>query len=116
LIWTPVRTITRVELELWRTITVGVPIKDFLKRRRDRAVGSILGYAEREIFKDLTPEQRAGLRSSVLDALNGYHDSVLDLVKAEDGVRNDYVVEVLEKVEAELRRSRANGHKVPSPT
>lgn len=88
-------------------MTVGVPIKDFLKRRRDRAVGSILGYAEREIFQDLTPAQRAGLRATVLDALNGYHDSVLDLVKAEDGVRNDYVVEVLERVEQELRTRRA---------
>jgi hypothetical protein len=34
---------------------MGVPVRDFLKRRRDRAVGSILGYAERELFKSLTP-------------------------------------------------------------
>lgn len=83
---------------------MGVPVRDFLKRRRDRAVGSILGYAEREIFKDLSIEQREGLRRVVLDAANGYHDSVLDLVKAEDGIRNDYLVELLERIDKRLPR------------
>ncbi len=83
---------------------MGVPVRDFLKRRRDRAVGSILGYAEREIFNSLTAEQRAGLRQVVLDALNGYHDSVLDLVKAEDGVRNDVVIEMLERIDRQTRQ------------
>lgn len=83
---------------------MGVPVRDYLKRRRDRAVGSILGYAEREIFQDLSAAQRESLRRVVLDALNGYHDSVLDLVKAEDGMRNDYVVEVLERLETEVKQ------------
>lgn len=81
---------------------MSVPVRDFLKRRRDRAVGSILGYAERELFKSLTPEQREGLRKVVLEAANGYHDSVLDLVKAEDGVRNDKVIEILERLEHQI--------------
>lgn len=85
---------------------MSVPVRDFLKRRRDRAVGSILGYAEREIFEALSTQQREGLRRTVLDALNGYHDSVLDLVKAEDGVRNDVVVEILERIEGQLGRER----------
>jgi hypothetical protein len=84
---------------------MGVPVRDFLKRRRDRAVGSILGFAERELFRDLSTEQREKLRSVVLDALNGYHDSVLDLVKAEDGVRNDVVIEILERIEREMKTS-----------
>lgn len=86
---------------------MSVPVRDFLKRRRDRAVGSILGYAERELFKDLTPAQREGLRRVVLDATNGYHDSVLDLVKAEDGnaVRNDKVIELLERLDRSLNRT-----------
>ena len=81
---------------------MSVPVRDFLKRRRDRAVGSILGYAERELFKSLTPEQRQTFRSVVLDAMNGYHDSVLDLVKAEDGVRNDAVIDLLEKIDRKM--------------
>jgi hypothetical protein len=68
---------------------MGVPVRDFLKRRRDRAVGSILGYAEREIFKDLSIEQREGLRRVVLD---------------EDGIRNDYLVELLERIDKRLPR------------
>lgn len=83
---------------------MSVPVKDFLKRRRDRAVGTILGYAEREIFKDLSAEQREGFRRVVLDAANGYHDSVLDLVKAENDVRNDYVVEVLDRIDRQTRQ------------
>lgn len=83
---------------------MSVPVRDFLKRRRDRAVGSILGYAEREIFADLPQEKREGLRRAVLDACNGYHDSVLDLVKAEDGVRNDAVIEILERIERQVKR------------
>jgi hypothetical protein len=81
---------------------MSVPVRDFLKRRRDRAVGSILGFAEREIFEDLSKEQREALRRTVLDALNGYHDSVLDLVKAEDGVRNDVVIELLERLDRNI--------------
>ena len=81
---------------------MSVPVRDFLKRRRDRALGSILGYAEREIFRSLSDEQKAGLRSVVLDALNTYHDTVLDLVKAEDGMRNDHVVELLERMGNDL--------------
>lgn len=82
---------------------MSVPVRDFLKRRRDRVVGSILGYAEREVFKDLSVEQREGLRQAVLEAVNGYHDSVLDLVKAEDSTRNDRVVELLEDLHSKLR-------------
>jgi hypothetical protein len=89
---------------------MSVPIRDFLKRRRDRAVGSILGFAERELFASLTVEQQQAFRRVVLDAANGYHDSVLDLVKAEDGIRNDVVVEAIERLErriADQGRSKA---------
>lgn len=83
---------------------MGVPVRDFLKKRRDRAVGSILGWAEREVFSSLTDLQRKALREKVLDAMNAYHDAVLDLVSVEDGVvRNDRLVEVLEAVDERLR-------------
>lgn len=85
---------------------MGVPVRDFLKRRRDRAVGSILGYAERELFSKMTQHERDALRRVVLDALNGYHDSVLDLVKAEDGVRNDEVIVLLERIDQRMSTTR----------
>ena len=80
---------------------MSVPIRDFLKARRDRALGSILGFAERELWPSLTPQQRQAFRATTIDALNGYHDSVLDLVKAENGqvVRNDEVLAVLQRLE-----------------
>lgn len=85
--------------------SVSVPVKDFLKARRDRALGSILGYAERELYDQLSPEQQKQLRQVTLDALNSYHDSVLDLVKSENGtVRNEEVLSLLTRVDRHLTR------------
>ena len=81
-------------------------VRDFLRARRDRALGSILGYIEREIFPSLDQPARTALRKVVLDALNGYHDSVLDLVKSEDesAVRNEEVIMALDRFERMLSR------------
>lgn len=83
---------------------VSVPVRQFLVARRNRVVGSIMGHAERELFPDLPDEKCEAFRALVRDAVNGYHDSILDLVKAEDGVRNDEVVAVLERLERRLPR------------
>ena len=85
---------------------MGVPVRDFLKNRRDRALGTVLGYAEREVYPGLTQAQRDAFRRVTLDALNGYHDAVLDLVKAESGVRNDEVVELLTRIDQQTRQGR----------
>lgn len=86
---------------------VSVPIRDFLKARRDRALGSILGYAERTIYSSMTREQQQEFRNVVLDAMNSYHDSVLDLVKSEDGsvIRNEEVLGLLERIDRHLHRA-----------
>ena len=82
---------------------MGVPIKDFLKARRDRALGSIMGHAERELYPTMSDAQQQEFRKTVLDALNGYHDSVLDLVKSENGtVRNEEVFRLMERVDRHL--------------
>lgn len=78
---------------------MGVSIQDFLGNRRNRAVGSILGNAERTFFAKLTREEQDAFRTLVRDAIGSYHDSVLDLVRAEDGVRNEEIVQVLERIE-----------------
>jgi hypothetical protein len=89
-------------------MTVSVPIREFVKARRDRMVGSILGYAEREIWPKLTADERRAFRKVVLQAADGYHDSVLDLVKAEDGVvRNEELLNVLNRQDAVLSRIEA---------
>lgn len=85
---------------------MSVPIRDFLKARRERALGSILGYAERELWARLSAAERQAFRGVTIDALNGYHDSVLDLVKSENGnvLRNEEVVGLLERLDEHLRR------------
>lgn len=86
---------------------MSVPVRDFLKNRRDRALGSILGHSERSAWwKKLSTDEREQLRRCVLDAMNSYHDAVLDLVKAEDGnyARNELVIDLLERVDTHMRR------------
>lgn len=79
---------------------MSVPVRNFLKARRDRALGAIMGYAEREIFPKLTPAEQSAFRKVVLEALNSYHDSALDLFKSDAGtIRNDKVVELLGRLE-----------------
>lgn len=88
---------------------MAVQVRDFLKARRDRALGTILGYAEREVWPALPPEEQRAFRALVIDALNGYHDAVLDLVKSDTGeIRNEEVLELLEQI----NRSVSNGAKV----
>jgi len=85
---------------------MSVPVRDFLKARRDRALGTILGWSEQNLYKGMTQPQREAFREKVFEALNTYHDTVLDLVKAEDGIRNDAVVAALEKLELAVRDGR----------
>lgn len=90
---------------------MSVQVRGFLKARRDRALGSILGYMEEEYRGRFSKEEWSDVRGTILDAINGYHDSVLDLMKSEDGttVRNEEVVALLERVERALtppRRTR----------
>lgn len=92
---------------------MSIPVRQFLKARRDRALGSILGYTEREIFPKMVDERgRADLeaqrkfRQLVLDALNSYHDSALDLFKSDVGsLHNDEVIALLEKINDRLDRA-----------
>lgn len=87
---------------------MSVPVRNFLKNRRDRALGSILGHSEHsDWYEKLTKEQQVSLRKVVIDALNSYHDSVLDLVKADDSVRNEEVVALLNRIDRSTRPSKS---------
>ena len=83
-----------------------VPVKEFLRNRRDRALSTILGGLERDIWPRLTEPERLQARRSVVDAVNSYHDSVLDLLKAEDSstVRNEELLAILDRVDRKLGR------------
>lgn len=83
---------------------MSVSTQNFLRARRDRLVGTILGQAETSIKPLLSQDQWEAFRQQVQAAANSYHDTVLDLLKVEDGmVRNDEVVALLERVDGHLR-------------
>lgn len=86
---------------------VSLDVRKFLRNRRDRAVGSVLGYAEENIKPKLTQPQWESFRRVVLDATNSYHDTVLDIVKSDESVRNDHLISLLERVDRNLKRSIA---------
>lgn len=79
----------------------GIDAKKFLENRRRRALGSILGYAEREIYPALSKDQQLAFREVVMGSLNSYHDTTLDLFKSEDygSLRNEEVFALLERIE-----------------
>lgn len=86
---------------------MSVQIRDFLKARRDRALGAILGYSERSFQRTMSEDDWQAFRSVVIEALNGYHDSVLDLVKSENGTtRNELSVELLDRLDNFLASQR----------
>lgn len=82
---------------------MSVQIREFLKNRRDRALGTILGNAERDLWPRMSNSERESFRKVVMDAINSYHDSVLDLVKSEDATRNDEVIRMLERIDRNTR-------------
>src|SRR5690349_16622866 len=91
---------------------MSVPIKQYLMNRRSRMVGSLMGYLETNIFPRLDKGEQDELRRVVRDAVNSYHDSVLDLVKADEGVlRNEDVISLLERLAASVapRRRQTGG-------
>lgn len=87
---------------------MSVPVRNFLKARRDRALGSILGVLEEDLRGKVSKQEWEDIRGTVLDGVNGYHDAVLDLLKSEDetSVRNEELLRLLEQVSVELGRSR----------
>lgn len=92
---------------------MAVQVRDFLKARRDRALGTILGYAEREVWPQLSTEEQRAFRALIIEALNGYHDSVLDLVKSDSGdARNEEVMELLEQINRRTMQGNGNGVRV----
>lgn len=93
---------------------MGVPVQDYLAKRRNRCVGTILGNAERASWwRKLTPAEQEEHRQLVRDSVGSFFDSVLDLVHAEEGVmRNEEVIATLHRVESHLVQSRRG--RVPS--
>lgn len=80
-----------------------------IERRRDRAIGAILGVKEREVDEFLPDAVRRRLRKVVLDQLNDYTALVLDVMGPlqddTDIVLNDMWLDKIEQIHAAVCRN-----------
>lgn len=74
---------------------------ELLRRRRDRAIATILGVKEREADQFLPDSVSAKLRKTVLDQVNEFYDMCIDLMNA-NAAHGDVNVHYLERVYAKL--------------
>lgn len=55
---------------------------DFVKKRRDRVLATILSYKEANVDRYLPQAERENLRRVILNNVNDFNDLVLDMLKA----------------------------------
>lgn len=55
---------------------------DFVKKRRDRVLATILSYKEANVDRYLPQVERENLRRIILNNVNDFNDLVLDMLKA----------------------------------
>lgn len=63
--------------------------KTFLKKRRDRAIATVLSFKEREADEYLPYDVAQRLRKEILDQINEVCDMALDLISESDVVWNE---------------------------
>lgn len=87
-------------------------VRRMLTERRQRLIGTVMTYIEREVYPKLTDAERRELRKRILAAVDSYHDVCLDMLKAsvEDGsVLNDEAARLLARVNSQVDRLVAGG-------
>lgn len=82
---------------------------DVVSRQRRRLIASILGYAEREFYPDLTAEQQAGFRAKVLGSVGVFADLMIDMLRsANEGYWiNDEAMTLLADINSQIQNLRA---------
>jgi hypothetical protein len=81
-------------------------LADLAGEQRARLVGSVLGHAEREVYPQLTPQQRKAFRDKVLACVGVYHDFVLDCLRAANkgSVVNEEAMRLLGDIHRQLTK------------
>lgn len=84
----------------------GVDVRQLLVERRKRAVGTIMAFAERELYPGMSPRQQAEFRGKVLEAIGSYHDLMIDLSRSltGDGVVNTEALDILRRLDTRAAR------------
>lgn len=96
---------------------MSVEVREYLRTSKDRVTGTIMGYMERQPYwQTMSREQQLALRQCVLDALNVYHERMLDLMKSDNATRNDEVIDMLRRLDSHMtqqqRRARNPNERV----
>jgi hypothetical protein len=77
-------------------------LEEILTRRKDKAIGIVLGVKERECDRFLPPEVSKKLRKVVLDQLNEFYDLCRDVLCSLDNndnvILNERYLEMLSEV------------------
>lgn len=84
-------------------------VRAMLQEQRRRLVGSIMEYAETNVFPHLEDYEQRAFRKKVMQSVGIYHDTVLDMVKASvnDGfVLNEAALEAIERMHSDVRAVR----------
>lgn len=74
--------------------------------QRRRLVGSLMEFAERQLYPHLTRELQQAFRQKVMQSVGSYHDLMLDMLKASinDGsVVNEEALSLLEEIHGLVR-------------
>lgn len=71
-----------------------------ITERRRRLVATVMGYAEREIFEQLSDAQQADFRRKIIGAIDDFADLMRDVIKvtSEESVVNDHALRLLEQI------------------
>jgi hypothetical protein len=75
--------------------------------QRKRCLASILGSAETSPWwSRLSRDEQLVYRQKVIDSLGVFYDLVRDVIKVadDDGLRNDHVVELIERIHTQVVR------------
>lgn len=84
----------------------GIDARRLLVERRKRLVGSIMQFAERELYPGMSLKQQQQFRDKVMEAVGGYHDLMIDLVRslAGDGIVNEDALRLIQEIHDRLPR------------
>lgn len=85
----------------------GIDPRRLLGERRKRLVGSIMQFAERELYPGMSLKQQAAFRDKVMEAVGSYHDLMIDLMRslAGDAVVNEQALSLLRDIHDRLPRT-----------
>lgn len=83
-------------------------VRNLLIEQRKRLAGSVMGYAEKNLFERMTPVEQRAFRDKVLSSVGAYHDTCLDILKASvnDGsIVNEEALTLLAEIHTIVKKS-----------